>query len=82
MAWTIINVREVLHCEILMQDDTGFYVGQIIRFYDDAPTYAYNRFCRLGAFSTDIAARQAVEEQRKAFGLLGSGLPTEGSTLE
>ncbi len=50
-------------CEDLIRDDDGTWLGAVMRFYNDGSTYAYgsdNR--RLGAFSTDAGAREAVEQ--------------------
>lgn len=41
-------------------------VGRINRFFDDAPTYAEALCKRLGAISTDTAAREAVEARVRA----------------
>lgn len=38
-------------------------VGRVQRFYDDAPTYGEALGKRLGAISTDLAAREKVEKR-------------------
>lgn len=38
-------------------------LGHVERFFDDGPCYAYLGDKRLGAFTTDTAAREAVIEQ-------------------
>ena len=58
------NDEDAVLSQVLYRDD-GRPLGMIMRYYEDAPTYAWVRvssdrfFKRLGACSTDQAARNA-----------------------
>lgn len=79
------NEADIALSEDLTRDDDGLAMGFVARYEADSPTYAY-RFVKcpsgadhyhalaLGSFSTDVAAREAVEMARLAFGENGSAL--------
>ena len=84
MTWRDTSNEEGAILSQILRRDDGRLLGMIMRFYEDAPTYAwvadgvrrdstpdhpryYAR--RLGARSTDQAARDAVEQ---ALGEVGS----------
>lgn len=74
MGWRPIEYRDAVFAEELVRDDTLWRIGSVMRFYSDAPTYAYHVGVRLGAFSNDAAAKEAVEQARLAFREPGSAL--------
>jgi hypothetical protein len=45
---------------VLKRDD-GKQLGFVVRYFEDGPTYAWTMTGRLGACSSDQAARGAVE---------------------
>jgi hypothetical protein len=51
---------ERVFCQVLRRDD-GKQLGFVVRYYEDGPTYACTMVRRIGACSTDQAARGAVE---------------------
>jgi hypothetical protein len=68
---TVIWSEVVVPSDVLEDDDEpaklhqqcwidGALWGEVIRFYDDAPTYAYAGGERIGAIESDDAARKAV----------------------
>lgn len=63
-TWNKIVTEDDVFCEVL-EDEFGILIGQVKRFYDDAPTYAWAHGNRLGAYESDATARAAVEAQHK-----------------
>jgi hypothetical protein len=62
MPWVEEKYRDTFFYQVLRRDD-GMPLGSIMRFYsEDCPTYAIAQNRRLGPYSTDDAARKAVED--------------------
>ena len=73
-SWRDEPDDHAVFCEALHRDDDDKPLGLVIRFYEDAPTYAWvamdlSAGRRISACSTDQAARSAVEQ---ALGEVGS----------
>lgn len=66
MTWSIVEskIAKLIEC---LKDDTGSFMGYIIRFNDGEVTWAWNAKGLIGSCVGDGAAKDLVEEYHNGF---------------